>query len=167
MFKGGILRFFISIFTSLLSYYVLSTYVTESIWAELIAGVVALFIIYQMIFRKVFEKKIFFKKALLSGALVQEKPDESTGWIYGFGFTNHTSQAFAWKSDENGILVHFFCSTRKGSIKLDWKVIPQIIIHTDPPPQVELVIDNLGFRLFLPYDSDEFYVSDSVGLTRK
>ena len=65
------------------------------------------------------------------------------------------------------MLVHFFCSTRKGSIKFDWEVIPQIIIHTDSPPQVELVIDNLDFSLFLPHDSDEFYVPDSVSLTRK
>ncbi|NQZ12728.1 MAG: hypothetical protein HRT35_36715 [Algicola sp.] len=167
----GVLKLGIAVILCFSTYFVASIFVTTG-WAAIIAVVTSLFVFYIDLLAPFLRKKRFFYKTLLLGELVQDKPykDEfkiALGWIHGYGYTADYKHIMAWKPEEDGIILHLFCATRKGSIKLDWQVIRQIIIYTNTPALVELIIDDLDFRLLLPYDFEELNIPDSVSLLRK
>ena len=172
LFNQGVKGLIFTVVLFLLVYYFANRFVTQSQWAVIIALVTSLLVVFTWTLIPVFKRKQFFAKTLLLGELTQEKPygiecEMASDWIYGTGYTDGCGQMMAWKPKADSIILHLFCSSRKGSIKLDWQVIRQLIIYTNSPAMVELIIDDSDFWLLLPYDFEEFDIPDSVSVLRK
>ena len=90
------------------------------------------------------------------------------GWFFGIGYMQRCGFRMIWTVIDEGIVLFFTITSRKGSLLIHWENIPQLIIYHGDHQLMEMVVDGLDCCLMLPYKKGfEFDVPDRISVLQK